>query len=217
MAKATLPTPESNPGKAEWSEVFANDRALREAVNSVANEQLAGGIEGGKLAANAKPFVWYTPKIIATEESRESTSFGTLTTPDEITGVVLPENGLIALGWSAKVKQSVAAAGKFAIFLGTNQLKGIINGSPAALEGGVIGTAGFNHCFSNSIGITAATENAGADVATGQILGNSLNNTGGLCYIHAAAGTYNIRIQFKATSGTIKAKERKLWVGTLGY
>jgi hypothetical protein len=49
MSKATLPTPESNAGKAEWSEVYANDAALRESVNSVANEQLAGGIEDSKL------------------------------------------------------------------------------------------------------------------------------------------------------------------------
>jgi hypothetical protein len=32
----------------------------------------------------------------------------------------------------------------------------------------------------------------------------------------AAAGTYNISVQYKATSGSITAKERKLWVAVLG-
>ena len=41
MGKVTLPTPESNPGVAEWAEVYANDRALREVVN--------GGIDSENL------------------------------------------------------------------------------------------------------------------------------------------------------------------------
>jgi hypothetical protein len=55
MSKANLPTPENNPGKAEWAEIFANDKALREAVNSINNEQIASGagIVGSKLASAA--------------------------------------------------------------------------------------------------------------------------------------------------------------------
>jgi hypothetical protein len=52
MSKAELPIGEGNPGKAEWSEVFSQDKALREAVNSITNEQIAPGaaIAGSKLA-----------------------------------------------------------------------------------------------------------------------------------------------------------------------
>jgi hypothetical protein len=48
MGKVTLPTPESNPGVAEWAEVYANDRALREVLNGgVDSENIKKeGIEG---------------------------------------------------------------------------------------------------------------------------------------------------------------------------
>jgi surface-anchored protein len=35
--------------------------------------------------------------------------------------------------------------------------------------------------------------------------------TGGVCWIFAAAGTYKITVQFKASSGNVKVKERNLW------
>jgi hypothetical protein len=34
--------------------------------------------------------------------------------------------------------------------------------------------------------------------------------------LYATAGTYNTTVQFKATSGSITAKERKLWCYVLG-
>lgn len=87
-----------------------------------------------------------------------------------------------------------------------------------------------------SLGSAAAS---GADVTTGQAvglvayggtavpLGVELGGTvyqgvapdathaylyGGPCYIFAAAGTYDVSVQFKATSGSVTAKNRKLWV-----
>jgi hypothetical protein len=57
-------------------------------------------------------------------------------------------------------------------------------------------------------------------VATGQALGGggaANTGVGGVCHVFAAAGTYSVNVQFRSTSGTITAKERKLWVYTLGY
>lgn len=39
---------------------------------------------------------------------------------------------------------------------------------------------------------------------------------GGPCYVFAAAGTYDVSVQFKASSGSVTAKNRKLWVQALG-
>jgi hypothetical protein len=39
---------------------------------------------------------------------------------------------------------------------------------------------------------------------------------GGSIEVFAAAGTYTIGVKYKATSGNVTAKERKLWVATLG-
>src|SRR5690349_10367695 len=125
-----LPTPESNSGSNDWSDVYSNDKALKEGVETLQAE-----------VAAATGFTWHTPKVIATEESRESTSFGTLTTADEIKSVVLPENGLLVVGYSAIVKSSVSAAGRAAIFVGSNQLKtGTGSGPPSAEQAATVGT-----------------------------------------------------------------------------
>jgi hypothetical protein len=41
--------------------------------------------------------------------------------------------------------------------------------------------------------------------------------SGGQVLIEAAAGTYDISVQFKASSGSVTVKNRKLWVWTLGF
>lgn len=78
------------------------------------------------------------------------------------------------------------------------------------------------------------------DVTTGQVIGGGLeigynfpttvkdgsnvNQTlttysivGGPCFIFAAAGTYDISVQFKSTSGSVTVKNRRLWVWTINF
>jgi hypothetical protein len=56
------------------------------------------------------------------------------------------------------------------------------------------------------------------DVTTGQIVGTvSAAGLGGPCYFFAAAGTYTISIQVKASSASVTIKNRKLWVWTIGF
>lgn len=42
-------------------------------------------------------------------------------------------------------------------------------------------------------------------------------NQFGFVVLFAAAGTYDVSVQFKSSSGTVTAKERKLWVWTMGF
>lgn len=186
---------------------------LRDGLNSILGSGNKVSAEG--MESTARMGTWYTPKIIAAEESRTNTSYGTLTTPDEITNVVVPTNGLLAIGYVALVKESVSTAGRVAIFLGANQLKKVGGTTPIAQEVELFGTGTFQ---------TLATQADGLDrgegtsfVTTGQVLAhNRGTGLGGLCYVFVAAGTYNVSIQYKATSGSVTAKERKLWVGVLG-
>jgi hypothetical protein len=56
------------------------------------------------------------------------------------------------------------------------------------------------------------------DVTTGQLLGRNLAATlMGLAVVFAAAGTYDVSIQFKSASGSVTAKERKLWVEAVSF
>lgn len=207
----SLPKGETNKGKANWSDVYGNDKALKEAA-----ETLEGKfpVAAANLAAAAKPVAWYEPKIIATEESRTNTAFGTLTTADEIKEVVLPTNGVIRIGYVALVKSSVSGAGRVAIFLGSNQLKTASEGAPAVQESATLETT-FMQFGSTTGGMSNQNASPGASsfVTTGQVLGAG---GGGMAEVFAAAGTYSISVRFKASSGSITAKERKLWVEVLG-
>lgn len=176
--------------------------------------------------------------IIATEESRTNTAYGTLTTPDQVTGVVLPTDGLIVVAFQAQIKSSVSSAGRAAIFLGANQLKTRASGSPALEAGVSIGADTYGQLTSCPFGLCTLPSSTASDVTTGQAVGfmavgatvsfelgasyttvsgtDSLK-TGGVCHVFAAAGTYTISVQFAATSGSVTAKERKLWVEARGF
>ena len=125
MTKVNLPRINQT-GTAEWSDVQVNDEANATVINGqLDHENLSSsaGITAAQLDSSAKPVAWYTPKVISAEESRTNTAFGTMATADEITGVVVPQNGLMVIGYTATAKSSVSGEGRAAIFIGSNQLK----------------------------------------------------------------------------------------------
>lgn len=113
-------------------------------------------------------------------------------------------------------------------------------GTQSALTvGGVGDDQSLVSCPIGVVGVGRSSYSRGANVATGQVIGAALRDdssriayragssggrqvvgpgfVGGPCAIFAAAGTYDIGIKFKASSGTVYAKERKLWVWTMGF
>jgi hypothetical protein len=159
---------------------------------------------------------------IATSQSTVSTTYTTLSTPDQVAGVVLPTNGLIAVWYQATWQESVVGGARAAIFLGANQLKAGGQAAPGVQECG-IGAGGPNvnvPLISFWGGVTTTGAGAGSsDVTTGQVVGLSVlsGQLGGPAYIFAAAGTYTVSIQFKVTSGTVTASNRRLWVEALAF
>ncbi len=146
-------------------------------------------------------------------------------TADEVAGVVLPTNGLILVGFTGALKSSVTSAGHAAIFLGSVQVKSDQGGSSSRPQEASTALTVFRHLSIYGGGLLCSeVETWGGDVTTGQIVGGAQKvgtetfiNTGGLCPIFVGAGTYAVNIQYKSSSGTVTAKERKLWVATLGY
>jgi len=144
--------------------------------------------------------------IIATEQERESATFGTLSTPDEVE-VTVGANGLLVFGYRASWESSVSEAGRAAIFIGANQLKSVA--AATVLETTQRG-AGMTVLRSSPEGLLGSSEvTAATQVTTGQALGE-------VCYIFVAAGTYKVSVRFRATSGKVKVKERKLWAYVIG-
>lgn len=172
--------------------------------------------------------------IIATEESRSNSSFGFLTTPDKVTDIVLPTDGLIFVLYQAMWKQSTnpgsGGGGGAALFLGNNQLKMALDNAAAPDTGfASITTATDTYkplassplaASSGLVGNGDSTAYTG-DVTTGQILGVASAfdglNRGGIVPIFAAAGTYDVGVKFKAATGSVTAKNRKLWVWSMTF
>jgi hypothetical protein len=167
----------------------------------------------------------------AAEQTRESTVFGTLATPDEVT-VTLPENGLILVWYKALWRVASPGEAIAALFLNGTQVK---IGAPANAftpvevtlagesEFGHLATGGWN-LFSEANISTPAT-----DLTTGQVVGlapSSAGSTthqgpaGGPIAIYAAAGIYKVSVQFRGSSGPgviVAAKNRHLWVEARGF
>lgn len=166
--------------------------------------------------------------IIATSEARTNTAYGTLTTPDQVTGIVLPTDGLIAIAYQALWQESVNGAASAAIFVGANQLKIQEFSAPAVQAANVVADAALWAPLSSmpsglgGAGGTIGAPGWSSDVTTGQLVGSTTATpgnlpSGGPCFIFAAAGTYTISVQFKSTSGSVTVKERKLWCWTMGF
>ena len=206
---------------------LADDAVVTDAIanDAVTAAELA---DAAKLGLTEGGVVRRGKAIIATEESTTSSSYTYLTTPDRVQNVVLPTDGLIFVAYTAAWKQSVDNTARAAIFVG-NQLKVHINGSAPAVSEASIGTGSgsTNYAPLSSVpgGLQATTgyPTPYGAVTTGQaIVGQNTYATnpsgvGGICTIFAAAGTYDIGIKFKTSSGTVTAKERKLWVWTMGF
>jgi len=165
--------------------------------------------------------------IIATEEARTNVAYGLLTTPDQVSGIVMPTDGLICVAYRANWKNSVASAGRAAVFLGANQLQKTpqTTAAPTVQEASGNGSANVYRPLvsdprwglSQSDSSTAYT----GDVTTGQLMqGYNFSEggqAGGAMLIFAAAGTYDVSVQFKSSSGSVTVKERKLWVWTEAF
>lgn len=168
--------------------------------------------------------------IIATPESRTNAAYGLLTTPDRVSNVVLPTDGLIIVLCHMTWQNTVASDGEAAIFLGSNQVVMTLSNANAgpgnSLATGPVNTGVNRPLVSTGGGLSclgpSVASNYLGPATTGEIVGThdaTTNNYGGSgpCYIFAAAGTYDVSVQFKATTGTVTVKNRKLWVWTVGF
>lgn len=185
----------------------------------------------GGIAPGAIGKTQLTPDVLGSQgtltiggtQTVVSNTYTTMPTPDQIPGIVLPANGLVQVWYQATWQESVNGAANAALFLGGNQVAVATNtGAPVSQQASISGgNAGKNAPLTSYWGgltgfVDAATQYSG-DVTTGQVVGASGGGVdrGGSCFIFAAAGTYTISVQFKASSGTVTASNRKLWVRTL--
>jgi hypothetical protein len=218
LSALSLPWDEQPGQPNNINHVMENDEALRDKFNGNIDADNLTPAEAVKLGLSTAAIVRRGVTVIVTEETRTNVAYGTLTTPDQVASVVVPTNGRIRIGYSALWKESVLNAARAAIFLGAVQLKvPQANGAPVVQEAATSASSGDDYVSLSSSAIGLASQGGGAAltvdssfVTTGQLLT-------GVAELWAAAGTYTISVQFKASSGTVSVKQRQLWVETLGY
>lgn len=212
----TLPVA-GEPNSTADPKVIGSLKTLRDETNALLTSE--NKIPNSSLSQSK--LTWYTPTVIATEEGRTNTAYGTLTTKDEITGVVVPANGFLLLGYSALWKMSASNTGKAAFFIGANQLKQHNAASaPVVQEAECLGAV-FAGLSSGTLGLVNGSDGQ-SYVTTGMTLapspvGATPALAGGFTVVQRlAAGTYNVSVQYKINTGTITAKERVLSAWVLG-
>lgn len=175
--------------------------------------------------------------------TRTNAAYGALNDAvDQVTGIVLPSNGLIAVWYQALWSASGATGPRAAIFVGSNQLKGQVTTAATGNAVSTLAAVGLSNSVplvsGGSYGIVSTANNGAtaADVTTGQTVGIAGDSSlvgqvelggvlessvfptwGAPTYIFAAAGTYTISVQFKAATGTVTASARRLWVQAFSF
>lgn len=177
----------------------------------------------------ALPILQAKKSIIAAEQTR-GTGLDYLGTPDKVTGIVVPPNGLIVVLFMALVKNTSGFEGKAAI---------VIDDDPVTRwQGGGGGPGENERYFPNDAGEYKALVTTGAGLATVSDSGTpeqtapsgphivglddsvsgDQRQLGGPCYIvHPAGGEVDVGIQFGGDSGTTSAKNRCLWVWSMAF
>jgi hypothetical protein len=212
--------------------------------NSLTGDELLPALAEA-LGINETGIVRRGKSIIATEESRTNAAFGTLPTADQVQNLVLPSGGLFRITFQGMWKESVAGAARAAIFIGANQFKIADQQGPgpqveAARTDGTNANI-YRALASAPFGLASGNAGGGAypgDATTGQAVGlialggsktfwevnGAARGTGtddlpvgGEAIVFADPGTYTVSIQFKASSGSVTAKNRKLQVEAIGY
>jgi hypothetical protein len=170
--------------------------------------------------------------IIPTTESRTNVAYGLMPTPDRVSSIVLPTPGILEVWFQATWQESVALAARAAIFLGANQLR--IAGANATFVEEALTSSGTPNIdaplssFPPGLWSMQGAAGYAGDVSTGQAFGMTTGNfaistslnaqfIGGPCYIFLNAGTYDVSVQFKSSSGSVTVKNRRLYVKAIGF
>lgn len=237
----------TNGTTADASQVQANFDTAKAAINGGLDGANLTAVTAANLGLTRGATSSRGKSIVGTSESRTNTAYGLLATPDKVTVALPADGLIFVAyqaTWQESVSGAGRAA---ICLNGTQQMvaaPAATAGTSTAVTVAAAttgATAGTDHALaSSSVGLISASTGLAytGDVTTGQSvglapyspsgtigceLGTSVFSlpagvgAGGHCEIFAAAGTYDVSIQFKASSGSVSAKNRRLWVWTVGF
>lgn len=178
---------------------------------SVTADKLA---DANKLGISGTSAIRRGVSLIETNDTLTSTTYAYTSTPDKVSNIVLETSGLIAVSFMAKSwTSSVSAAGSAALFIGSNQVQRAASGAAYAVTSATSTATSSFSLYMDSSGLLAT---GSAALSTGAF--PSPRALGGVSYFAADAGTYDVGIKYKSTSGSITVNgTRILRVWTLNF
>lgn len=196
---------------------FANNGSLlpgdlNSQLDDIGNQLASNNVQSGINDAAAIRRAKFTQLASG---SRTNVAFGALSNgPDQVTNIVLPADGLIFVAYNCSIQNSNGGAGQAAIFIGANELKriGTVTAGPIVQESISLPSAGVAYAaYTGNVGL----QNDSNSGYVGESLTGQVSDAVG---IFVAAGTYTISVQFKASSGSITASQRRMrvWTETFG-
>lgn len=216
MADVTFLYTLTNGTTASATEVQDSLNKLRTAVNDIDEANLSAAL-ALRLDINSAA-TKRGKSVIPTEESTASGAPTTLTTPDRVSNITVPADGIVEVSFQAEWRSTVTGAGRAALFIGGNQLSTSGNATvPPAQQAVAPAGAGTTYVrlFSYIGGISSDSHTGGVtDTTTGMVLGGAFGGFGPIRVERLAAGTYNFEIRYSVTSGSVFAKNRTLKVKT---
>lgn len=155
--------------------------------------------------------------------TRANATYGALTNgPDQVANLVVPTDGLIWFLYQAIWQETVAGAARAGVFIDGNQLKYTPVPTGSVLDANMTGGPNVDCALgtSSTYGIlSGSADPANAEQTTGFVAGGNsgTNGSAGACVIWVPAGTHTVSVQFKASSGTVTVKNRRMWVRTESF
>ena len=223
-----LPEPLVVDALEDVSDVWANLVAIRDKINGqIAAGNLADGAVGpDKITSALADLIGGGPggnrRGIAanpTQQTITSTTYASMPTPDRVSQIVVPADGILSVGFMAMVYESVASAARIAIHVNGVQLRAPDTVAGSVVQEAPIGSAArWSLCYSPYWGLRTFVPTTGLTglPTTPVVLAQSaVSGSGGFWVpIIMTPGTYDVEVKYKVSSGTLYAKERRLWVQT---
>lgn len=247
MTVATIPNRPLGTDPRSVSAILADFDAITAVVNGNLDGDNLSALTAQSAGVNRSGQTVKGVSIIATSESRTNVAYGTLTTPDQVSVVLPTNGLIevwFQAQWQESVQGAGRAAifigaNQFQVAINQQSVGDAGPAPQAAYFGAPASPNQLQPLYSFPLGLASVQNGgsiAGADATTGQGIGGfgattaltegthvrtiNTSNTalGGPCYIdNLAAGTYTISVQFRSTSGSVTASNRRLRARALAF
>jgi len=152
------------------------------------------------------------------------------TTPDVVTNIVLPTDGIIFVAFRGLIKSDNAATYVHAnIRIGSNSLVALKNNAASGTTLDTSTNSTYWQVFTtNNTGLLisplAPASDAGLPASSSPTIIGVVDavfpttpQLGGAVAVEMAAGTYDVSVRYTTSTNTASVKQRKLWVWTQGF